>query len=87
MGTVISVKTTSLNFGFCKLQELWSLDKLARLIGSNKYTLRNVEKGSCLETTYLTIIRKMSLEFNDIDDDELLKNYRKWLKENDIKIK
>ena len=59
----------------------------AELLNSNYMTITNVEKGDCLISTYLTFIRKMSLEFDDIDDKNLLKEYENWLKDNDIKLK
>jgi len=64
-----------------------SLNDLAEFIDSNSLTLRKVEKGKCLSTTYLTIIRKMNLEFNEIDDGKLIKEYENWLKDNDITVR
>ena len=64
-----------------------SITETAELLNSNHMTITNVEKGDCLSSTYLTFIRKMSLEFDDIDDKNLLKEYENWLKDNDIKLK
>jgi len=64
-----------------------SLNQFAQLIGSNEITMKNVEKGNCLGSTYLTIIKKMSLKFDDIDDGNLVKEYENWLQENDITVK
>ena len=55
-----------------------SLSKFAELLDSNTLTLNNVEEGNCKESTYLTIIRKMSLKFDEIDDRKLLREYKKW---------
>ena len=55
-----------------------SLSKFAELLDSNSLTLNNVEEGNCKESTYLTIIRKMSLKFDEIDDRKLLREYKKW---------
>ena len=35
---------------------------------SNSLTFNNVKKSNYLNTTYLTIIRNISLKFDDIDD-------------------
>ena len=64
-----------------------NLNKTAELLDSNYLTITNVEKGECVKTTYLTIIRKMSLAFDDIDDVKLIKKYQDWLSENDIMVK
>lgn len=64
-----------------------SLDKLSELIGPNSFTISRAEKGECLSSTCLTIIRKMSLKFDDIDDGKLIKEYQDWLSENDITLR
>lgn len=58
-----------------------------RLLDTNHSTLTNVVKGNCLTATYLTIIKKISLAYDDIDDKKLIKKYKNWLQENDIEIK
>jgi len=63
-----------------------NLNEAAKLLDSNYLTITNVEKGECVKTTYLTIIRKMSLVFDEIDDAELIKEYQNWLKDNDIEV-
>jgi len=55
-----------------------SIRKFAELLDSNDITINNVEEGNCMESTYLTIIRTMSLKFDDIDDSKLLVKYKKW---------
>ena len=60
-----------------------SINKFAEFLDSNPLTINNVEKGNCKESTYLTIIRKIGLEFDDIDESRLLKDYRKWLEADD----
>lgn len=62
-----------------KLNKNLSIYKLAKLIDSNNSTITKVEQGNCLETTYLTIIRKISLQFEDIDNRKLLRNYKKYM--------
>ena len=57
----------------------FSVNDFAELLDSNPLTINNVEKGNCKESTYLTIIRKIGLEFDDIDESRLLRDYRKWL--------
>ena len=64
-----------------------NLNELAKLLDSNSYTITTLEKGICGKTAYLTIIRKMSLAFEDIDDAKLIKEYQNWLSENDITVK
>ena len=64
-----------------------NLNEAAELLDSNYLTITNVEKGDCIKTTYLTIIRKMSLAFDEIDDTKLIKEYQDWLSENDITVK
>ncbi len=64
-----------------------SLKKTAELLNSNYVTLTKVEKGQCLKTTYFTIIRKLSLAFDDIDDRKLIREYNNWLQDNDLTIK
>jgi len=64
-----------------------NLKKTAELLDSNYLTITNVEKGECVKTTYLTIIRKMSLAFDEIDDAKLIKEYQNWLQKNNIKVK
>lgn len=59
-----------------------SLDKFGKLIDSNGVTISKVEKGDCLDSTYLTIIRKMSLYIENVDELELVRDYRKWLENN-----
>jgi len=60
-----------------------SINKFAEFLDSNPLTINNVEKGNCKDSTYLSIIRKMSLEFDDIDDGRLLKKYKNWLEADD----
>ncbi len=64
-----------------------ALFKFARLINSNHFSLDRVEKGVCKKTTYLTIIKKTSLAFDNIDDKKLFKEYKNWRQENEISIK
>jgi len=64
-----------------------NLNEAAKLLDSNSYAITTVEKGICGKTAYLTIIRKMSLAFDDIDDVKLIKKYQDWLSENDITVK
>jgi len=62
-----------------RLDKNLKVNKFAELLDSNPLTINNVEKGNCKESTYLTIIRKIGLEFDDIDDGRLLKKYKNWL--------
>ena len=62
-----------------RINKNFSINKFAKKLDSNSLTINNVEKGTCLTSTYLTIIKKMSLEFDEIDDAKLLKEYRDWL--------
>ena len=55
-----------------------AVNEFAKILDSNALTIKNVEKGNCLNTTYMSIIKKMSLQFDDIDDGELLRKYKKW---------
>ena len=56
-----------------------TVNKYAKLLDSNSLTIKSVEEGNCLNTTYFTIIRKISLKFDNIADGKLLKEYEKWL--------
>lgn len=56
-----------------------SINGLAKLINANHTTVANVERGDCNVETYLTVIRKMSLHFEDVDDVKLVRDYEKWL--------
>ena len=67
-----------------RINKKLTVSEFAKKVGSNPLTINNVEKGECLYVTYLTIIRKTSLVFDDVDDGKLIKKYENWLKENNI---
>lgn len=65
-----------------RLSKYLSINGLAKVLNTNTTTDANVERVDCRVETYLTVIRKMSLQFEDIDDAKLIRNYEKWLENN-----
>lgn len=64
-----------------RLDKELSRNELAKLLDANRESISNVERGECSVSICLTIFKKMSLQFEEVNDGILLRDYKEWLKE------
>ena len=63
-----------------RLNKNFTINKFAELINSNFPTLKNAEQGNCKDVTSFNIIKKICLQYNDIDEKKLIRAYKIWEK-------